>query len=404
MSSQVHEVDICIVGGGPAGMVLGLLLAKQGIKTLVLERHRNFDREYRGEVLMPQFTQMFRQINLFDVLEKYPHLKIENLEMIFHNSNVTKMNMKQIAPEAPFALWMPQPVLLEALQNKGKEYPAFDLWFNASVHELIEENGKVAGAKLLLDDKPVEVRAKITVGTDGRASTVRRAGNFEVEYEDYSFDVMWFSIPRPKEYEQTVRFFLSPGRNYLILPKYPDLLQVGLFIPRGGLHEYKQKGIESLKKELLEDYAILHPFANELKDFSPFNVLQARINYVKRWAKDGCLLVGDSAHTCSPAGAIGVSIAVGTAIVAADVLTQAIHANNFSADFLDQVQKVRGEYVKGIQKIQKRITGSFLGWSFQGKIFPIMFYLLSKTPILKHFQRKLMVLNKPLPIDPSIRL
>ncbi|MBI4397589.1 MAG: FAD-dependent monooxygenase [Candidatus Omnitrophica bacterium] len=402
--SSSYEVDVCIVGAGPAGMMLGGLLARQGIRTLVLERHRNFDREFRGEVLMPQFTQMCRQIGIFDFIEKYPHLKFRNLEIVFHKSHVSRISLEEIAPEAPFALWMPQPVLLGALLDKSKEFPNFQLWFNTSAHELVRSGGQVTGVRALKDGQSVEIKAKIVVGADGRASTVRREDGFEIECEEYSFDVMWFSIPRPQNYEPTVRAFLSAGRNYLILPKYPELLQVGLLVPKGELHEYKQKGIESLRAELLADDAVLHDFARQLHDFSSFNVLQARTSFVKRWAQNGCLLVGDSAHTCSPAGAIGVSIAVGTAIVAADVLHRAIKQGNTSQEFLDQVQELRGAYVKKIQRIQNRISGNFLAEStWQGKVFPILFFLLSKTPLLKKLQRELVVLKSPLPVPPEIR-
>jgi len=404
MSESVHKVDVCIAGGGPAGMVLGLLLAHQGVKVLVLERHRNFDREFRGEVLMPRFTQMFRQIGLFDFIEKYPHLKLKEIEIIFKDWHLANFEIAKVAPEAPFALWMPQPVLLGALYDKAKTLPNFDLWFNASAHDLIEENGKVVGVRVDYEGKKVDVRARVTVGTDGRASTVRRSGGFEMEYEDYDFDVMWFTIPRPEGYEQTVRAFLSTGINYLILPKYPDLLQCGLIVPKGEFLRFKEKGIDSIRRELFKAYPILHPFAKDLKDFSHFNVLQARVSYVKRWAKDGCLLVGDSAHTCSPAGAIGVSVAVASAIVAADVIKKAFAANDTSAEFLDQVQNIRGPEVRAIQKMQKEVT---VGLIFAPKAFkwivPFLFFLIAKTPFLRRFQRKLLVMEKPLPVDPTLR-
>ena len=140
-----HEVDVCVAGGGPAGMLLGLLLAKLGTRVLVLEQHRDFHREYRGEVLMPRFTQLFRQLNLFAFLESYHHLKLDGIELFYQDKRLVRVPFSEIAPEAPFAIWMPQPILLGALRDKARQFPSFDLWFDASVKEIVREKGRAVG-------------------------------------------------------------------------------------------------------------------------------------------------------------------------------------------------------------------------------------------------------------------
>jgi 2-polyprenyl-6-methoxyphenol hydroxylase-like FAD-dependent oxidoreductase len=398
------QKDVCIAGAGPAGMILGLLLAKQGLNVLVLEHHKDFSREYRGEVLMPRFTQMMRQIGLFDYLEKFPNLKLTDLEGFNNGRSFFKIGFGQIAPEAPFALWMPQTVLLEALHEKAKLFPNFELWFDARAEDTIEENGKCTGVAVTHGGEKTEVRAKITAGADGRFSVIRKRGGFELLDEDHKFDLIWFTLEKPANYNDKVQFHLSGGCSHLILPKYPRHIQCGLVVEKGGYAKYAKQGIDSLRQVLLKSNSIFHDFAKNLKDFSSFNVLQAKIEYVKEWAKDGVVLVGDSAHTCSPAGAVGVSVATATAIVAAEVIGNCFKKNNFSKEALGEIQKLREKEVLNIQSRQKAFSG-LLFTQASGKrreffLFAAAFF--AKAGLLKGVQRDLLVMKKPLPVSPEI--
>ena len=391
------------MGGGPAGMILGLLLAHQGIKVLVLESHKDFSREYRGEVLMPRFTQMMKQIGLFDYIEKCPHLKLKQFELFYKNAMLTRVDFTKMCEEAPFAIWMPQKILLDALYDKARTYPNFEILFEARAKNLIEHHGKILGVVADQYGHKVEVHARVTVGADGRASLVRRAGNFDVQYKGHEFDVIWFTIPKPKNYENTVRGFFSSRHNYLVLPKYPDSIQCGLIVPIGKFAQFKKKGVDSIRREILSSHWVMKEFAENLKDFGPFNVLQARVSFVRRWAREGCLLVGDAAHTCSPAGAVGVSVAVATAIVASDVLAKAVRDNDVSAKRLGKVQALRSSDVREIQHLQKVFTNTFLSriplfrWVSLAAV-----YVMSKTGVFFDVQKKIMVMKKPLPIDQTL--
>jgi len=398
------ETDVCIAGGGPAGMVLGLLLAKRGVKVLVCESHPDFAREFRGEVLMPRFSQMMSQIGLLKFLETKPHLKLSDMRIFYCGNPVAAFQFNRIAPQMPFAVWMPQPILLAALEEKARPLPSFQMWFGAAVRDLIQENGRVMGAVVHKDGRPVEVTARVVVGADGRASTVRRAGGFENIREEHDFDIIWFNTQKPAAYPSTVQAFISRRHNYLILPKYPDLIQCGILVPPGEYSEYVKKGIDSIREELLDAHPVLAQFAKGLKDFSPFSVLQARVSLAKQWARDGCLLVGDSAHTCSPAGAIGVSVAVQTAIIAADVVCRAVQKGDTSAAALSEVQARRQADVEKIQRIQKRASqlvfprNRLVAWAL-----PSIFRVLDGTGALRNMQRRMFVLDRPLEIDPAFR-
>lgn len=402
----IIKKDVCIVGAGPAGMVLGLLLAKQGLQVLVLESHKDFTREYRGEVLMPRFTQMMRQIGLFDYLAKFPHLQLTELEGLFKEKPFFKIGFKQIAPEAPFAIWMPQTILLQALHEKAKSFPNFEIRFDAQAEDLIEENGRAVGVSVICEKEKVEVRAPVTAATDGRFSIIRKRGKFEVADEQHAFDLIWFTLEKPEGYDNKVRFFISPQSNYLILPKYPNHIQCGLVIEKGGFTHYVKTGIDSMRQVLFASHPLFHAFARELHDFKPFNVLQAKIEYVKDWAKDGVVLVGDSAHTCSPAGAVGVSVAVATAIIAADVIRECFEKNNFSKSALSKIQHLRKKEVLHIQSRQKAFARLLLPAS-TGLAKKLSFFAagaLINLGLLRVFQRDLLVMKKPLPISEKIHL
>ena len=399
-----YETDVCIVGAGPAGMVLGLLLAKLGHSVIVLEHHEDFSREYRGEVLMPRFTQMFRQIGLFNFIESYHHLKLSELEGFFHNRKIFSLNFKEISPDAPFSIWMPQPILLGALYDKAKTFPNFKLIFGARADSLIQSGGVTRGVQAIKDHEPLEINAKITVGTDGRFSVVRKRGGFDLAYENHDFDILWFTVPKPEDYDNKVRFFLSRERNYLILPKYPNSLQCGLILGKDEFHSLHAQGIETIRKILLGSQPLFRRFAEELKDFSPFSLLQAKIEMVREWAKDGLLLVGDSAHTCSPAGAIGVSVAVSSAIVGAEVISDALKKGDYSKAALGRLQELQESEVRWIHARQRNFTQILLSRSGFAKSFlPFLFLILAKTGVLRFFQRGLLTMKKPLAVSDDLK-
>ena len=380
-------------------MLLGLLLGKAGVRVLVLEQHRDFSREYRGEVLMPRFTQMMRQIGLFEYLEKYPHLKLSEIEGFYNSRRMVRIGFEEIAPDAPFAIWMPQPILLQAFLDKAKNYSGFEIRFDTRVEDLIREDGKTVGVIASRPEGKTEIRARVTVGTDGRFSIIRKRGGFKVSDEHHRFDIVWFTLPKPQNYDNRARFFLSAGRNCLILPKYPDSIQCGLVVPKDEFGRYVHQGIDSLRQVLLKCTPLFHPFARELKDFSPFNVLQAKIEYVEQWAQGGLLLVGDSAHTCSPAGAIGVSVAVATAIVAADVIWDCFERDDFSAKALGRVQEIREKEVLHLQALQKSFSSLLLPdakWK-QFLTLPLLF-VLGQSGLFRFLPRDMLVMKEFLPL------
>ncbi len=266
----------CIVGGGPAGMLLGLLLAKRGADVIVIEGHDTFDREFRGEVLQPSTARLLDQIGLLPYILQQQHLTLIEGRLLVGGRPAAGFSFKRIAPDYPYAIWMPQQVFLEALAKKARPFAGFHCWMGARVNEIIEEDGAVVGVRgVRHGHEPFEVRADVVVGADGRHSTVRRLGRFEVEYEHHDFDIIWFVVDPPPNWSRTIYFSVA-GVPLLMLPKYPNLVQVGLLLHVDEWRNWRQEGIEVVADRvrrlcpLFAEFAgALHPVRSPAGDHPP---------------------------------------------------------------------------------------------------------------------------------------
>jgi 2-polyprenyl-6-methoxyphenol hydroxylase-like FAD-dependent oxidoreductase len=320
--------------------------------------------------------------------------------LYFKDKRCGEFSFAHIAPDIPYALWIPQPVLLQALYDKAVTLPHFHMLFHATVKKLLKDGDTVTGAVAECSDETVEIRAKVTVGADGRFSAVRRLGGFELEYEHYAGDLIWFTVARPEGWGDELRMKITDGHSYIILPKHPNLLQVGVAVPVGEWKEIKEQGIEPFRQELLAAHGLFRGFAERLTDFKPFVLLQAKDFYVKEWARNGCLLVGDAAHCASPAGAVGVSLSATTAVVAADVIFHALQDGDVSAERLSKVQVLRDKEIRKIHNMQVRTAKMmFTSSPFIRTMAPLLITLATKTNLFSIFQRNLLMLSEPVPVN-----
>jgi 2-polyprenyl-6-methoxyphenol hydroxylase-like FAD-dependent oxidoreductase len=400
------RASTCIVGGGPAGLMLGLLLAKRGADVLVLEGHEDFAREFRGEVLQPSTAHLLDELGLLEYVKAQPHSLLEAGKIRLLGEEVGEFSFKRIAPQYPYAIWMPQPVFLAAMLRKAEVLPSFQCWMGAKVTHLIEEAGRVVGVRGRRHSKePFEVRSDVVVGADGRYSIVAKLGGFKAEYEHHDFDVIWFTIEQPPGWSST--FYVSLGENVrgLMLPKYPHHIQAGLVLPTGEWRRWRQDGVAAVAERIRHFDPIFTGFTATLQDFTPFFPLEGIIRLIDDWARDGLLLIGDAAHTMSPAGAIGVNVAIATAVVAAQELYPRLGHGPISREHLSAVQRIREADVRTLHRLQLGAQRVLLG---QGSRNPAVRWLVRKvlpvflqSPLLPRVQRRLFF-GAPLPpLDPA---
>ena len=357
-----ESADACIVGGGPAGLLLGLLLAKRGSKVVVLEGHETFDREFRGEVLQPSTARLLDELGLLEYIRNQPHLTLTEGKLVVRGKVAGAFTFKRIAPGYPYAIWMPQPVFLDALVRKAAPFAGFQCRMGARVNSLVEENGAIAGVRGLRHGKePFEIRADVVVGADGRHSAIRKLGGFETEYEEDDFDILWFVVDPPPGWSKTIYFSVGTVPPLLMLPKYPNHIQVGLVLRKEEWRAWRKDGVAAVAARLRRLSPLFATFADGLKDFTPFFPLAAVISLVREWARDGLLLIGDAAHTMSPAGAIGVNIALATAAVAAQVIHPRLGRGPIPKSALAKVQELREGDVRTLHRFQRRAGQVLLG-------------------------------------------
>ena len=387
--------------------MLGLLLAKRGVDVLVLEGHEDFEREFRGEVLQPSTSHLLDELGLLEYVRAQPHSLLEVGKIRLNGREIGQFEFKRIVPRYPYAIWMPQPIFLEALRRKAEAFPSFQCWMGAKATSLIEEDGKVAGVSGLRHGRDsFEVRADVVVAADGRHSALARLGGFEAAYEHHDFDVIWFTIEQPPGWTST--FYVSMGDvRGLMLPKYPHHVQAGLVLPTGEWKRWRDEGVAAVAERVRRFDPIFTDFAASLHDFKRFFPLEGIIRLMRDWSRDGMLLIGDAAHTMSPAGAIGVNVALATAAVAAQVLYPHFGHGPIGRGVLQEVQRLREGDVKTLHRLQLGAQGVLLG---QGSRNPVTRWLVRtavplilRSPLVPLVQRRLFF-GAPLPaIDPAFR-
>ncbi|CEJ43184.1 FAD-dependent oxidoreductase [Umezakia ovalisporum] len=360
---DLKNTDCCIVGGGPAGAVLALLLARQGICVILLEAHKDFDRDFRGDTIHPSVMEIMEELQLSNPLLQLPHSKIDCLRIRTPENAFTLADFSHLKTRYPYITMMPQVRFLEFITQEAEKYPNFHLIMGANVQELIEENGIIQGVRYRGGGGWHEVRATLTIGADGRYSRLRQQAGFELIQTSPPMDVIWFRLPRQPGDPGGGIGNLAQGRILVMLDR-GDQWQLAYVIPKGGYQQIRAAGVEEFKKSVVEIVPTLSDGIESLQDWSQIFLLSVESSRVKRWYCPGLLLIGDAAHVMSPVGGVGINYAIQDAVVAANILTRPLKNKCVELADLAKVQSQRELPTRIIQAfqsfIQKRILAEIL--------------------------------------------
>lgn len=361
------ETTCCVVGGGPAGAMLSLLLARRGVRVTLLELHKDFDREFRGDTVHPSTMEILDQIGMADRILPLGHGRVVSPVVQAANGPFAPVDLRRLKTKFPFILMVPQTKFLDVITQEAAKYPNFRLVMGANVTELIVEDGVTRGVRYQSDDGQHEVRALLTVGTDGRFSRVRSLAGIVPTKTSPPMDVLWFKLPHvSSDPNAPGGAFGAIGKGHMVIGlERGEYWQCGYVILKGAYQEVRAEGIEGLRRHIVEVLPALAKHVESLTDWQQVALLSVESSRCPVWYKPGLLLIGDAAHVMSPIGGVGINYAIQDAVVTANVLTKPLLSGNVALADLKRVQCKRELPTRFIQAFQARAQQTVIATALQ---------------------------------------
>ena len=342
----------CVVGGGPAGVMLGYLLARAGVSVTVLEKHKDFFRDFRGDTVHPSTMQLLKELGLLGDFVQQPHQKVETVGGVYGGYAFRLGDLRKLRVDTPYIALMPQWDFLNFLSSKARVFPEFSLRTEHEVTGLIERDGRVRGVVVRTPGGEQRIEADLVVACDGRHSLMRKDAGLPLKDLGVPIDVLWFRLSK-KENDpvKAVMANINYGKMLILIDRQ-EYFQAGLIIRKGGFQALQQQGLDNFRASLRQVVPHLGDRADEIRDWDQVKLLTVQVNRLLKWWRPGLLCIGDAAHAMSPVGGVGINLAIQDAVAAANVLAGALRAGQNTDALLNRVQRRRTFPVRAIQRMQ----------------------------------------------------
>jgi len=390
MTRDGDRLQCCIAGGGPAGMMLGLLLARAAIGVTVLEKHADFFRDFRGDTIHPSTLEVMYELGMVDRLLALPHQEVRELAVQIGQVTLKAADFSRLPTHCRFLAVMPQWDFLDFLAGRAQRYPGFRLRMRAEVTGLLEEADRVVGVTATTSDGPIEIRADLVVAADGRHSVVRAQAGLPVHELGAPMDVLWFRLPRRKDAGQTMGRF-DAGQIFVMIDR-GDYWQCGYVIPKGAHDRIREAGLPAFRERIARLAPIVKDQVADLRSWDDVKLLTVAVDRLSQWYRPGLICIGDAAHAMSPIGGVGINLAIQDAVAAANVLARPLLTRSVTTDHLAQVQRRREWPTRVTQRlqliIQNRVIAPVLAASSSLEP-PLVMRLLDRVPRLRGIPARL---------------
>jgi 2-polyprenyl-6-methoxyphenol hydroxylase-like FAD-dependent oxidoreductase len=395
MGAKSIVKQCCIVGGGPAGMMLGFLLARAGVEAAVLEKHGDFLRDFRGDTVHPSTLELMHELGLLDRFLELPHRKVESLSMRIGDARIRMVDLRHLPTHCKYVALMPQWDFLNFLAKEGGRYPTFDLHMRTEATAIIEEEGRVVGVRARTPEGELTVRADLVVACDGRHSTLRAQAGLPSDDFGAPMDVLWFRVSRRQSDSPETFGNIDAGAMLVMLDR-GDYWQCAYAIPKGGLERMKGEGIEALRSRVSRLAPFLADRVTEVRTFDDVKLLSVTVDVLRQWWRPGLLCIGDAAHAMSPIGGVGINIAVQDAVAAANRLAVPLRAGRVSTEDLDAIQHRRLWPARLTQRVQLALQNRVIGPALEAVRRPkppMLFGLFNALPPLRRVPGRLLAVG-----------
>ena len=390
MASDHESVQCCIAGGGPAGVMLGLILARAGVRVLVLEKHADFFRDFRGDTIHPSTLEVMHELGMLDRLLELPHQEVREMRAQIGEETLSVADFTHLPTRCGFIAFMPQWDFLDFLAREAARFAGFRIRMRTEVTGIVEEAGRVVGVTARTDAGPITVRGDLVVAADGRQSIVRERAGLEVRDLGAPIDVLWFRLSRPGGAGPTMGRF-DAGQIVVLIDR-GGYWQCGYVIAKGRFEAIRAAGLPAFRERLAGLVPALAPVVDELRTWDDVKLLTVRVDRLTRWYRDGLLCIGDAAHAMSPVGGVGINLAVQDAVAAANILAGPLRAGTVTTERLAAVQRRREWPTRVTQRVQVAIQDNVLAGVLgsTGPVSPpLPVKLLDRVPLLRRLPARL---------------